>query len=177
MINSKKELIEYINEDKTINHFKGLMSLFSITRKYLVRLRKTAYLINCNKPRIMRFVSLLLLNHYSYKTGIQIGINCFGKGLYLPHYGSIVVNSSARFGDYCIVQNGTNISEGATGGSNIYFGAGCKIMKNVIIADFTIVGANAVVTKSAIKENTVLAGIPAIIISNNGLKNRREKPI
>ena len=45
-------------------------------------------------------------------------------------------------------------------------------MIGVHIADYTIVGANAVVTKSFDEENVVLAGIPAKIISNKGYKNR-----
>lgn len=52
----------------------------------------------------------------SEKLGITIGPNCFGKGLYIPHYGSIVVNGTAKFGDNCIIQNGVNVSEGVVCG-------------------------------------------------------------
>lgn len=57
----------------------------------------------------------------SERLGITIGPNSFGKGLYMPHYGSIVVNGTARFGDYCIVQNGVNISESVVcGGGDLF---------------------------------------------------------
>ena len=113
------------------------------------------------------------MTHYSVKTGITIGPNSFGKGLYLPHYGYIVVNSSARFGDNCVVQCGVNVSESVVGGDNIYLGTGSKLMIGVNIKTGTIVGANAVVTKSFDEENIVVAGIPAKKISNNGTLSGR----
>lgn len=58
------------------------------------------------------------------------------------------------------------------GGDFCYLGAGAKLMIGVHIADYTIVGANAVVTKTFDEENVVLAGVPAKIISRNGFKNR-----
>ena len=109
------------------------------------------------------------------RLGITIGPNCFGKGLYIPHYGSIVVNGTARFGDNCIVQNGVNVSESVVCGEGIYLGAGSKIMIGVHLADDIIVGANAVVTKSFNEPNIVLAGIPAKKISDKGMKSGRIK--
>lgn len=90
-------------------------------------------------------------------TGISISPNTFGKGLYIPHYGCITVNSSAFFGDYCIIQNDVNISSGVVGGNNIYIGTGAKLLKNVSIADYVIIGANAVVHDSITEVNSVYA--------------------
>lgn len=42
----------------------------------------------------------------------------------------------------------------------------------VHIADYTIVSANAVVTKTFDTQNVVLAGIPVKMITNKGFKNR-----
>lgn len=47
------------------------------------------------------------------------------------------------------------------GGQHCYLGAGAKILIGVHIGNHTIVGANAVVTKSFDEENVVLAGVPA----------------
>ena len=104
----------------------------------------------------------------SVKTGIQIGINTFGKGLGLFHYGSIVVNGSARFGDYCVIQSDVNVSAGVQGGNEIYIAPGAKILENVQIADHVIVGANAVVSKSIAEANTSWGGVPAKKISDKG---------
>ena len=176
MILSKNDFKEYLKEDYKVNHFDGLKSNFSIIKKYLYRLRKTEYLINCKKCRIRVFFSKFFLSRLSVKSGITIGINCFGKGLYIPHYGYIVCNKNCRFGDYCIVQCGVNISDGSNGGEHIYFGTGAKIMRNVKISSFSIIGANAVVTKDVLKENSVVVGVPAKVISYNGMKNR-DRPV
>lgn len=115
------------------------------------------------------------LRRISLKTGITISPNTFGKGLYLPHYGCVVINGKARFGDYCIVQCGVNVSEDVQCGDYIYLGAGAKLLIGVQLQSGTIVGANAVVNKSFDEENVVLAGIPAKIVSNRGMLSGRKK--
>ncbi|WP_316833819.1 DapH/DapD/GlmU-related protein [Pedobacter nutrimenti] len=47
--------------------------------------------------------------------------------------------------------------------NNVWIGENVSIMPNVIIGENSIIGANSVVTKS-VPKNTVVAGIPAIII-------------
>lgn len=121
----------------------------------------------------MAFIYRILLSRISLKTGITIPINTFDEGLYIPHYGYIVVNGTARFGDSCQIQCGVNISEKSCGGRHIYFGAGAKIMENIYIADDVIIGANAVVTHNIEEPNTVWAGVPAKKISNNGFASNR----
>ena len=105
-------------------------------------------------------------------TGISIPPNTFGKGLYIPHWGSIVVNGKARFGDNCVIQSGVNISENVKGGNHIYIAAGAKILIGVTISDDVIIAANAVVNKDVTEPNIVVGGIPAKKISDNGFKNR-----
>ena len=108
------------------------------------------------------------LNALSIKTGIFIPINTFGKGLALPHYGTIIVNESARFGDYCVIQAGVNVSANVHGGSYVYLAPGAKINENLTIADHVIVGSNCVVTHSVEYEGCTVAGVPAKKISDKG---------
>ena len=114
-----------------------------------------------------------MLYKLSIKTGITIGINSFDKGLYILHYGCIVVNGTARFGDNCVVQCGVNVSSDVIGGNHCYLGTGCKLMIRISIGNDTIVGANAVVTKSFDEDNIVIAGVPAEKISNKGFASGR----
>ncbi len=123
---------------------------------------------------MLYFFNKLILHRLSVKTGITIGPNTFGKGLRIPHYGCIVVNSSARFGSNCVVQCGVNISEGVKGGNHCYLGAGCKLMIDSRIGNDVIVGANAVVTKQFEDDNIVLAGVPAKILSHRGYADGRK---
>lgn len=52
-------------------------------------------------------------------------------------------------------------------GNHVWLGCGTTICKNVEIADNCIVGTRAVVTKSCLESNAILAGNPAKIIKKN----------
>lgn len=175
MITSKKQLKEYIAADNNANKFSKISRFTNSRCKFLRTLRKLEFLINTNSSKLLIFFYRRRLSSLSERLGITIWPNCFGKGLYIPHYGSIVVNGNAKFGDYCIVQNGVNVSEGVVCGGEIYLGAGAKLLTGVHLADNTIVGANAVVTKKFEEANIVIAGIPAKKISNKGTKSGRTK--
>src|SRR5205814_1416109 len=49
-------------------------------------------------------------------------------------------------------------------GRDCWLGFGSVIMPNVVLGDRTIVGANAVVTRSFTDGNQVIAGVPARVI-------------
>lgn len=177
MIQNKKDYKEFIQADALANHINDMASKMRITWKYIKKLRKYEYTLNCENS--FKFIKRIFVavRRYQYhkigvKSGIQIPPNTFGKGLYLPHYGTIVVNGTARFGENCVVQCGVNVSEKVTGGDHIYFGAGCKVMTGIHIANDVILGANAVVTCDIEEENIVWGGVPARKISDKGYKNR-----
>lgn len=175
MITNRDELKEYIKYDEKANHFSKWSRLINTRCKFLRTLRELEYCININAPKPVQMFYRLRLQLLSEKLGITIGPNVFGKGLYLPHYGSIVINDSARFGENCVVQNGVNVSESVVCGGGIYLGAGSKLLIGVHLADNIIVGANAVVTKSFDEPNIVIAGVPAKKISEKGTESGRVK--
>lgn len=57
-------------------------------------------------------------------------------------------------------------------GDNCVLGPGSKILGSVTLGDYVFVGANAVVTHN-IPSNSVVAGIPAKIISMNGIESTK----
>lgn len=171
MIKNKNDYKEYVEEDARVNHFNWKTRLFSPLNRYLLYLRKAEYYTNCKK--IGAFWFRHKMRKYGVKLGLTIGLNCFGKGLYIPHYGCIVVNGSARFGNYCVIQCGTNISENVVGGDHIYIGAGAKILTGVRVAENVIIGANAVVVKNIEVANTVWAGVPVKMVSEKGFATDR----
>lgn len=167
MIKNKSDLIEYLNEDKRImNTTRKRPSLHQVCWRYLILLRKAEYYTNMGG--VLKKWYQFRLNALSIKTGIFIPINTFGKGLALPHYGTIIVNESARFGDYCVIQAGVNVSANVHGGDYVYLAPGSKINENLTIADHVIVGSNCVVTHSIEDEGCTVAGVPAKKISDNG---------
>jgi len=169
VINNKSDLIEYLNEDKRImNTDRKKPSIHQVCWKYLILLRKAEYYTNVCGGGVLKKWYQFRLNALSIKTGIFIPINTFGKGLALPHYGTIIVNESARFGDYCVIQAGVNVSANVHGGSYVYLAPGAKINENLTIADHVIVGSNCVVTHSVEYEGCTVAGVPAKKISDKG---------
>lgn len=167
MIKNKSDLIEYLNEDKRImNTTRKKPSLHQVCWRYLILLRKAEYYTNTGG--VLKKWYQFRLNALSIKTGIFIPINTFGKGLALPHYGTIIVNGSVRFGDYCVIQAGVNVSANVHGGNYVYLAPGAKINENLTIADHVIVGSNCVVTHSVEYEGCTVAGVPAKKISDKG---------
>lgn len=81
----------------------------------------------------------------------------------------VVIHSRAVIGKNCKIAQQVTIG-GRSGiyevpviGDNVYLGAGCKVLGNVIIGNNVVVGANAVVIRS-VPDNAVVAGVPAKIV-------------
>lgn len=175
MIQNKKDYLEYLEADRVANFkTRNKPQLFGdYCWKYLRIMRKYEYLINCRTDIVSKLYCQIVryrLSRMRLITGIQISENVFGKGLGLFHYGSIVVNETARFGDYCVIQNGVNVSRNVIGGDRIYLAPGAKINGDLYIANGVIIGSNAVVTRSIDEDNTTWAGVPAKKISDKGYR-------
>ena len=126
--------------------------------------------------KILYFFSRVIYKRIMYKTGIQLPIGTrVGHGLFFPHFSGIVIRPD------CVIGNGVTILQGCTIGQsrgpkdgiaiigdNCVLSAGVKIIGKVRIGANSIIGANAVVTKD-LPDNSVAVGIPAKVISEDGL--------
>lgn len=187
MISSKQDYLKYLDQDRKAlgisNHTikDQLISLVSPNQIWIFQktLRKLEYYTNCKNHGFFKLYKPFLklkFKRISLKLGFSIPINVFGPGLAIVHYGTIVVNSATRVGENCRLHACVNI--GASGGqkkapklgNNIYIAPGAKIYGNITIANNTAIGANAVVNKSFDKEHTMIAGVPAKIISDIDIK-------
>lgn len=171
MIRSKKELKFYILSDRIMAGYSAKQNLLSILKdilfpnlilKYLKLMRKTSYYKRHN---------FLLFAYYKFKyeklgarLGFSIGEDVFGYGLYIPHYGTIVVNNNARIGNYCVLHTSTCIG-GQTKdiGDALYVSSGAKIIGNVSLGNNVSVSANTFVNKKTEESNILLVGTPAVI--------------
>lgn len=131
--------------------------------KFVIRLRKAEYAINCRKW--YRRISLFRLNRFQMKYSLCVPINVINEGFWLNHLGSLIINANATIGKnvrfnpgVCI---GENKGKAPVIGDNVYFGPGAKVFGDVVLANGVQVGANAVVTKSCLIENSRLVGVPA----------------
>ena len=121
-------------------------------------------------------IARILLNHYQFKFGISIPYNTnIGSGLYIGHFGGIVVNCKTIIGCNCNLNHGVTIGA-AFGGKyegtpvvmdNVYFGPGSKIIGGILLGNHVAVGANCVVTRP-IADYSVVVGIPARVVSMKG---------
>lgn len=184
MIKSKEELNRYLEQDRLALHQtrKRPHLLGDEIWKWQIRLRKTEWYWYSGKHlgnplNIARFlVSKKLLGRRSLKLGFSIPINVFAEGLSIAHYGTIVVNSHARVGRNCRMQEGVNF--GATGGNdlsptvgdNVFIGTGAKLIGGITVASGVAIAANAVVVKDILEPNTTWGGIPAKKLSDKGSK-------
>lgn len=88
----------------------------------------------------------------------------FGPGFVLIHSQGVVINGSVRGGSHIYVEHqvtiGAERNQSPMLGSNIFIGAGAKIVGSVRVADGARIGANAVVVDDVAAHTTVV-GIPA----------------
>lgn len=135
-----------------------------------------------NKLKIIKPVNILYNFFYfliSLSTGIHIPIEAtIGEGLYIGHWGGIVVHPNTVMGENCNLSQEVTIGEGGRGnnrgvpviGDRVYIGPGAKIFGNITIGNDVAIGANAVVNKS-VPDNAVVGGVPAVVLNYNGSKD------
>jgi serine O-acetyltransferase len=118
----------------------------------------------------------LLLIRYKFKYGISIGHRTrIGSGLYIGHFGGIVVNVGAVIGKNCNLSQSVTIGVANRGarkgvpviGDNVFIGPGAVVLGNLRIGNNVAIGANSVVTHD-VPDGAVVAGAPAQIISYGG---------
>lgn len=148
--------------------------------KYSFFMRACAYL---KRHKLWRYtlhrLAWLILMHYTYKFGISIPYTTrIGSGLYIGHFGGIVVNPNSVIGKNCNISHGVTLGQANRGarkgypviGNNVYIGPGAKIIGNVRVGNNVAIGANCVVTKD-IPDNAVVVGVPGEVISLQGSKD------
>lgn len=174
-IDSKTSLKAFLEADRIALGKKHSIKdyCFDYVWRYQRILRKLEYVINCKKPKVLKFYYRFRLNSLGAKLGFSIPPNVFGPGLCIAHIGPIVVNSAARVGANCRIHVCVNIGTEAGHefrapklGNNCYIGPGVKMFGEIEIGDNVAFGANAVVNKSFPEGNCSLGGIPARVISS-----------
>ena len=180
MIRSKKDLKEYIAADNCWGNMNGLKGNIIPRfahypsyelKKFLFYLRKQEYYINtANGNKLKGLLGLYYerkKNKLGLRLGIEIGPNCFGKGLQIYHSGSIIINNGVKAGENCklhganCIGNNGKTNDAPKLGDNVDIGYGAVIIGNITVANNVKIGANAVVTRSITEDNSTYVGIPA----------------
>ncbi len=112
------------------------------------------------------------------KTGIEIHPGAqIGPGLFIDHGMGIVMGETTVIGANCTIYH--QVTLGGTGkdvgkrhptiGDNVLIGAGAKVLGPVNIGHNTRIAAGSVVLKD-LPSNVTAAGVPAIIVRENGAR-------
>ncbi len=182
--NTRLKYKRYISEDAKANNRTSVRSKIFGDEiwKFIRRLRKMEYYDELRNEGSLIGRLLFVLCYFRYRRiSIKLGYSIpyktkIGKGLCLPHYGTIVISDNAIIGDYCKIHVGVNIGSTAGKfsapkiGNYVYIGPGVKIVGDISVADNVVLGAGCVVVKSIEEEATTWAGVPAKKISDNSSK-------
>lgn len=181
MITSKLDYLAYLEADRLALGRKGRGPLFLIQDPiwYFQRLLRTLeFYHNCRSSAI--WWPLRMWVKYRYKCarlllGIHIPPNVIGPGLLLAHEGPILIHDNAQIGSHFATNIGVVIGIGRTEtdvpiiGNHVLVEPGAKIFGGITIADWTHIGANAVVNKSVTETGMIVAGVPARVIKPSPL--------
>jgi serine O-acetyltransferase len=109
-------------------------------------------------------------------TSVDLPADCeIGPGLYIGHFGPIIVNGRTRLGSNCNLSQGVTIGVVQRGsrqgvpviGDRVYIGPNAVVIGGIEIGNDAAIGAGAVVTRS-VPALAVVAGNPAKILSHSG---------
>ena len=181
MIQSKHDYLAYLEADRQALGRYGRGPLFLIQDPiwYFQRLlRKLEFYHNCRSSTF--WWPLRMWVKYRYKSarlllGINIPPNVIGPGLLLAHEGPILIHDDARIGSHFATNIGVVIGIGREEkdvpviGNHVLVEPGAKIFGGITIADWTHIGANAVVNKSVTEIGMIVAGVPARVIKPSPL--------
>jgi serine O-acetyltransferase len=145
--------------------------------RYVFWMRLSAYLYGRKKFLLPFYIiSNWWRCRLEIKYGISIPFNTqIGHGLFIGHFGGIVVNENAIIGRNCNLSHGVTIGQKNRGhfkgvpiiGDAVYIGPGAVIIGSVSVGSNVAIGANAVVVDN-IKDNEVVVGNPARVVSSKG---------
>jgi len=122
------------------------------------------------------FIGAIILKLNKYFNSCVIGRGAvFQEGFVLMHPVGVVINGGVTGGRNVVMESGVVMGAARNGfpievpelGSNIFIGAGAKIIGSVKLGSNVTVGANAVVVDD-VPDNSVVVGIPAREVSRGG---------
>lgn len=109
-------------------------------------------------------------------TGVELPCEVVvGRNFVIDHFGGIIINGFASFGDSCRIRTGVVVGIARVGelsapqiGNNVDIGVGAKLLGKITIGDNVLVGANAVVVTD-VPAGSIAVGVPAVARPRSGL--------
>ncbi|WP_250253772.1 serine acetyltransferase [Chryseobacterium sp. Marseille-Q3244] len=159
------------------------LSTFEIWKKcinpnlhYLYILRKAQ---KYQKKSVSGLFWKFVLRHYQIKYGFQIYPETqIGEGLYLGHWGALVINPKAKIGKNCNIAQGVTIGQQNRGknegypviGDEVWIGPNAVIVGNVNIGNNVLIAPNAYVNFD-VPDDSMVMGNPGKIYPTENATN------
>ncbi|HLA56213.1 MAG TPA: serine acetyltransferase [Flavobacterium sp.] len=128
------------------------------------------------KNKLIFYFFFLWLRRLKYKYGFDISYRTkIGKGLYIGHFGGIVIHGDTEIGENCNLSQGMTIgilNRGKSAGTpkigdRVFIGPSAVILGGITVGNDVLIGANAVVNFD-VPDNAVVAAPMATVISGKG---------
>ncbi len=158
----------YRESGRYLSGFQILKKCFSPNLHYIYLFRKAQRYYRT--PFLGAFYKVIL-RHYQIKYGFQIYPETqIGEGLYLGHWGHLVINPKAKIGKNCNIAQGVTIAQANRGrsagvpviGDEVWIGPNAVIVGNITIGNNVLIAPNAYVTAD-VPDHSVVVGNPAVI--------------
>ena len=186
-VQNRYEILGFIDDnqdlkDQTFNGYPVLGGIDEIVEKYGNELK---YVLGIGEPRIKKqLIDKLENNNLEWPSIIHPSVRKtkyteIGQGTII--FPGCVLSVNVKLGDFVcvntlssishdsIIDNYTNINPGAFINGNVqvrtgvYLGSGCKIIQDIKIGDWSIIGAGAVIIED-VPENVTVVGVPGEVI-------------
>ena len=138
--------------------------------RYIKFLRKEEH-YTFDKPSVLRMYWRARKNRLGARLGFVISAGCFGEGLMIWHYGSVIVNPQARIGKNCQIHGNCCIGnarpesqDSPVIGDNVDIGQNAQLLGGIRIADNVKIGAGAVVVKDVLTPGVTVVGVPGRVL-------------
>ncbi|MBS7786402.1 serine acetyltransferase [Flavobacterium sp. CYK-55] len=142
--------------------------------KYTIVLRYCQYYRRRN--RLLFYFFFFWLRRLKHGYGIDISYRTnIGKGLYIGHFGGIVIHGDTVIGENCNLSQNMTIGVLVRGkksgvptiGDRVFIGPGAVILGGINIGNDALIGANSLVTFD-VPDHAVVSAQTAQIVSDKG---------
>lgn len=165
---------EYINFDRQYNaQFRGFNNKLPISFKKSYEWKTIVLYRKCqsNKDTIWRYFYELKLKKITNKTGIDFANNyTIGKGLIIGHWGRIILNTNAIFGNEVFITHNVNIGRDIRGkragcpkfGNRVCIRGNSTVVGKINIGNDVLIAPNTFVNFD-VPDHSIVIGNPATI--------------
>lgn len=179
-INLKEDVKVFINQEfgenlspkSLLKNSLKLIFVQGFVAVFVYRLGVALYSIRGPYIYPFKMAYFFLVKFVEITTGVMIPVSVkAGKGLYIGHFGYIIINGHCEIGDFCQIGPGVVLGTKGLGhkgvprlGNNVYIGSGAKVLGPVKIGNNVAIGANSVVL-SDVPDSMTVVGSPARIVN------------